>query len=234
MTKTRFIGLLLPLAVLTLAVGCEDEKTKKIRQLEAKNQSLMRDSVELREQLTLVEQDRNGLESQLVQRENALGEERQRTYAAEAEAERWRSYAEGLDKPPVGQPAAGWTTTAVGDQVTLGSDILFSPGSATLTDKGKRALDQISRDISGTYSGRSIRVFGHTDSDPIRKTKAKWDDNLDLSANRAMAVTRYLTGKGLDAARVETVGMGAAQPIASNSSKDGKARNRRVVIYAVQ
>ena len=66
------------------------------------------------------------------------------------------------------------------------------------------------------------------------KTKAKWDDNLDLSANRAMAVTRYLTGKGLDSAMIETVGMGAAQPVASNSSKDGKARNRRVEIYAVQ
>ena len=232
MTKTRFFGFIVPLAILTLAVGCE--KDDQIRQLEAKNQSLLRDSVELREQLAMVDQDRNALESQLVQRENALGEERQFRYAAEAEAERWRSYAEGIEQAPGPDPATGWESTAGGDRVTLGSDILFSPGSATLTAKGKSALDQIARDISGTYAGRSIRVFGHTDSDPIVKTKAKWDDNLDLSANRAMAVTRYLTGKGLSAANIETVGMGAAQPVASNSSKDGKARNRRVEIYAVQ
>jgi chemotaxis protein MotB len=232
MNKTRLFGFFVPLAILTLAVGCE--KDQRIRQLEAKNQALMNSSVEMRQQLELVQQDRDGLDGQLRQRENALAEERQFRYAAEAEAERWRAYAEGIEQAPVSNPPTGWESTAGGDRVTLGSDILFSPGSATLTAKGKSALDQISRDIAGSYGGRSIRVFGHTDSDPIVKTKAKWDDNLDLSANRAMAVTRYLTSKGLDAANVETVGMGAAQPVASNGSKDGKARNRRVEIYAVQ
>jgi len=226
----RLIGCLMALAVLVAGtVGCEDNRDKTIRRLEAERQKLTRDLQRAQDELALIEEDNNALEDQLMQYDAELQDARARAYAAEEELERWKSYQQSPS-----QPEQGWEATAAGDRVTLGSDILFSPGSAKLTSAGQQALSRIVSDVKGAYGDRTIRVVGHTDGDPIRKTKNKWQDNLDLSANRAMAVTRHLISSGVDAKRVETVGMGAAQPIASNGSTAGKARNRRVEIYAVR
>jgi flagellar motor protein MotB len=79
-----------------------------------------------------------------------------------------------------------------------------------------------------------VQVYGFTDNDPIVKTKKLWEDNLDLSANRAMMVTRELIRHGIAANRVETIAMGSTHPVASNSDKAGKAKNRRVEIVAIK
>ncbi|RPI64005.1 MAG: hypothetical protein EHM48_01520, partial [Planctomycetaceae bacterium] len=91
-----------------------------------------------------------------------------------------------------GGTAAGWQSMTIGDKVTLDSDILFSSGSEALTADGKKHLDKVVADIKKSYAGMPIRVYGYTDTDPIKKTKDKWIDNLDLSLARAAAVTRYL------------------------------------------
>lgn len=133
-----------------------------------------------------------------------------------------------------GPKAPGWETMAAGDRITVGSDVLFPAGRATLSTSGQRALDQIARDLRTTYANHLVRVCGYTDSDPIVKTKKLWQDNLDLSANRAMAVTRYLVGKGIKADSIETVGMGATNFVAPNTTAAGKQKNRRVEIIAVR
>lgn len=127
---------------------------------------------------------------------------------------------------------AGWETGKFGAKLTIGSDILFRSGSANLSSAGQRKLAQAVRDIERNYNGWTVRVYGYTDSDPIRKSK--WKDNLQLSANRAMAVTRYMTSHGLDADDVETIGMGSTHYIASNKTRSGKAKNRRVEIVVVR
>jgi chemotaxis protein MotB len=80
----------------------------------------------------------------------------------------------------------------------------------------------------------TVRVMGYTDSDPIVKTKNLWKDNLDLSANRAMEVTRHLWSKGISAEHIETVAMGATHFMGPNTTKAGKAGNRRVEISVVK
>jgi len=80
----------------------------------------------------------------------------------------------------------------------------------------------------------TVRVMGYSDSDPIVKTKKLWKDNLDLSANRAMEVTRYLWSRGIPAERIETVGMGSTHFVQPNKTKAGKAANRRVEIHVVK
>jgi len=117
---------------------------------------------------------------------------------------------------------------------TLGSDVLFSSGRATLTAAGKTALAATAAKIKSDFPTNTVRVYGHTDNDPIKKTKNLWADNLDLSANRAMAVARYLVFKGLTASKVETVAMGQTRPIADNKTTAGKAKNRRVEIVVVK
>ena len=73
-----------------------------------------------------------------------------------------------------------------------------------------------------------IDVVGHTDSDPIQKSK--WKDNWELSSQRSLTVVRYLIDKGVNKEKIRAVGRGDSQPVASNTAADGKAKNRRVEI----
>lgn len=111
--------------------------------------------------------------------------------------------------------------------VNLPSDVLFAPGSATLKPTSRTTLNKLVAAIKKQYAGKPIRVEGHTDSDPISRSKDQWIDNLDLSLNRAATVTRYLIEHGLDYHHIATSGWGTARPKAS------KAASRRVEIIVV-
>ena len=112
--------------------------------------------------------------------------------------------------------------------VTLANTILFDSGKATLKSTTSKELDQILSVIKQKYASKDIDVVGHTDTDPI--VKSSWKDNLELSAQRALSVTRYLIEHGISDKQVRADACGAARPVASNSSADGKAKNRRVEI----
>jgi len=181
--------------------------------------------------------DKAALEAQISRART--GEQVMRTQfdTARADLARANSRIDELEAgaPPTGGggvPPMGTEGTIVIQ--TLGSDVLFSSGRATLTAAGKTALSSTASKIRNSYPGSTIRVYGHTDSDPIKKTKNLWADNLDLSANRAMAVARYLVSKGLAASKVESVAMGQTRPIADNKTKAGKSKNRRVEIVVVK
>ena len=112
--------------------------------------------------------------------------------------------------------------------VTLPNTILFSSGRATLKTATSKELDHIRNVLRERYSNMDIDVVGHTDSDPIKKSK--WKDNWQLSSERALAVLRYLIKRGIRSEKIRAVAAGASEPIASNSSSAGKAKNRRVEI----
>jgi flagellar motor protein MotB len=127
----------------------------------------------------------------------------------------------------------GWQDTATGAKLTLTSDVLFGSGRAALSDSGLAQISKAAGAIKATYPTALVRVYGFTDSDPINKSAKLWTDNLDLSANRAMAVTRQLVKLGISAESIESIGMGATHFLASNSTSQGKAKNRRVEIVVV-
>ncbi len=114
--------------------------------------------------------------------------------------------------------------------VALPNTVLFSAGKAVIKSSVISELDQISSVLRQKYQGRDISVVGHTDSDPILKTKNLWKDNWHLSSARALAVTRYLLKKGIRAEKLGAVAAGEFRPIASNSTTSGKTKNRRVEI----
>mgnify|MGYP000468818815 CR=1 FL=1 len=114
--------------------------------------------------------------------------------------------------------------------VTLPNSILFASGEATLKSATNADLDDIYSVLRQRYSGKEIDVVGHTDSDPISRTKDKWQDNWDLSAARALTVLRYLVDRGVNAQNIRGVACGESRPVASNASSAGKAKNRRVEI----
>jgi chemotaxis protein MotB len=114
--------------------------------------------------------------------------------------------------------------------VTLPDTILFASGQAVLKSSTNRELDQIYSVLRERYSGRKVDVVGHTDGDPINKTKNKWQDNWDLSAGRSLTVLRYLVSRGMSPGNIRAVACGESRPVASNSTAAGKAKNRRVEI----
>lgn len=109
--------------------------------------------------------------------------------------------------------------------VTLPGDVLFDSGRATLKESSKATLNKVANAIKRDHSGKKVLVDGHTDSDPISKTKSMWKDNLDLSAERARAVGKYLADQGVPAKSIGTRGFGATKPRGGD-----KSRNRRVEI----
>lgn len=215
-------------ALAALAGGCCQKEQNEVAQMRLRHNQLSKEAQDLRDQLNNCDARVNRLTSELETSRSAVVRQEAQIDALEAE----------LTAKPAAAPAPaaaeGWTPTAVGDMVTLGSDILFSSGSAKLSGSGRQSLDRLVGDLRGQYAGRPIRVIGHTDGDPIRRSAKLWKDNLDLAANRAMAVTRHLRERGIDADRIETVSMGEQKPIAPNRTKAGKAKNRRVEIVVVR
>ena len=114
--------------------------------------------------------------------------------------------------------------------VTLPNSILFSSGKATLKNSTSAELNQIYSVLRERYSGKKVDIVGHTDTDPIVKTKNLWKDNWDLSAGRALTVVRYLVKQGVSEKDIRGVACGQSRPVASNASSAGKAKNRRVEI----
>ena len=114
--------------------------------------------------------------------------------------------------------------------VTVSDQVLFSSGSATLRGPAKTILDNVAKVLNRDYSTHRIRVEGHTDNEPIRKTRHLWKDNWELSFARATAVSQYLASKGIDQRRMQTAGFGETRPVTSNASIEGRAKNRRVEI----
>ena len=192
------------------AVGCHAECQRRYSKLELKCEELSFQTLALQDQLSTADRSVGTLQDQLKQAKLQM-----------------RTEVKSTPKP------APLASEKVLYQQTLGSDVLFASAQAKLTSNGKKALDKIAAILKRDYPGRIIRIYGHTDSDPITKSKKFWQDNLDLSANRAMAVTRYLIAKGIKASKIETVAMGATRPLADNRTKEGKARNRRVEINVI-
>jgi flagellar motor protein MotB len=107
----------------------------------------------------------------------------------------------------------------------------FPAGSDDLSrnTEAVKAVVNLGRMIKSSYPNSSVSVEGHTDSDPIRKSK--WSSNEHLSEARAEKVKQLLAGVGLSPAQVTTSGQGARQPMARGSTARAKAQNRRVEIY---
>ena len=85
--------------------------------------------------------------------------------------------------------------TAEGPMIQLPETILFDSGLAKLKTKGEVALEKIARHLK-SHPAAMVRIDGHTDNDPIVKSKHLWESNHHLSAGRALSVFNYLVNKG--------------------------------------
>ncbi len=111
--------------------------------------------------------------------------------------------------------------------VRLLNDVAFDAGRAEIKPSFHDVLERVAATLD--QEPKNISIIGHTDATPL-KSKLRFKDNQDLSEQRAKAVAQLMAPKLADAARLETLGRGSDQPIASNKTGPGRAANRRVEI----
>ncbi len=118
--------------------------------------------------------------------------------------------------------------------VMLPSSILFNSGQTKLKKAAKNSLTKVCNVLKKDFPNATIRIEGHTDSDPLKRTKNVYKSNWELSALRASNVLHYLVDScRLDPKKLYIAGFGKHQPVASNKSKGGKKKNRRVEIVVL-
>jgi chemotaxis protein MotB len=108
--------------------------------------------------------------------------------------------------------------------------ILFDSGQTEVKPEGLAVLKRVV-EILMTVTDKVIRIEGHTDNIPIAGTLAKrYPTNWELSAARALNVTRYLEKEGIDPAVLSAAAFGEYRPVAENDTPGGRAKNRRIAI----
>ncbi len=120
--------------------------------------------------------------------------------------------------------------TREGITISLSSSLLFESGKADLRSESKLVLQRVAALLAKIPN--EVRIEGHTDNIP--PASPLYPTNWELSAARALAVTRYLVSLGIKPERLSAAGYGEYRPIADNSTKEGRAANRRadiVIIY---
>lgn len=114
--------------------------------------------------------------------------------------------------------------------VSLSENLLFPSGSAAVNSKGKDALSKLAA-VLIVNPDIAINIEGHTDSIPIR---GKYEDNWALSTARASSIVRVLTNNyKVDPVRITATGHSCYDPVDTNSTVDGRAKNRRTEIILV-
>lgn len=109
-----------------------------------------------------------------------------------------------------------------GDSIVVKETIGFPHGKADIEPTSTDLLDAVAKIMLTTSAITKLNIEGHTD------TTGEPAANQPLSEERALAVKKYLEGKGVDPARLASRGFGSSQPVDSNETEDGRAKNRRV------
>lgn len=216
MIRARSVWVSLCGLLVIWAAGCTSPDQIQMETLQRKIQDLDNENASLRERLARAISERDAA----IQRANAL-------------AQQVRDLQSQLDQAGRTKGPAGWEHYGQYDWIGVGTDFLFDSGKATLRAEGRAKLQEIVSTINTEFPDKMVWVLGHTDTDPIKQTKNLWQDNLDLSCNRAMTVYRELMKMGLRPERMVAGGQGEYFPRASNANRAGKAQNRRVEIIAV-
>jgi len=139
---------------------------------------------------------------------------------------------EALEKALAGPLAAG-RVTLVNGRIGISGSVLFAFNSAELQPEGRQVLKSLAAPVGAYLRARDevLMVSGFTDDRQMRQTKEgnrPFADNWELSAQRALTVTRALIEEGIPSSSVFAAAFGSEQAVASNADAEGRAKNRRV------
>ena len=139
-----------------------------------------------------------------------------------------------LEKALAAPLAAGRVTLNNG-RIGISGSVLFSLNSDQLQPEGRQLLQSLAAPLATYLATRDemLMVSGFTDNRMVRDSNRQFADNLELSAQRALTVTRTLIEEGLPSASVFAAAFGPEQPVAPNTSEQGRSQNRRVEMAPV-
>ena len=233
-------------ALMGLAVGCgpsqeeldlanarANELENQLSEARAQGEELENQLVQLQSQngalaarLTALGENVESLEGQNTRLQQALEELRERERQAQARLDTFRNLIERFRSMiESGQLRVRIVRNRM--VVELPEGILFDSGRADLKDGGQETLTEVAGVLT-QIQNRSFQIAGHTDNIPIRNRR--FQNNWELSTQRAVTVTRYLIAQGVPANRVSAAGYADTEPTASNDTPEGRAQNRRIEI----
>ncbi len=211
--KSRFT-LYLPLLLVVVFTGCAETEKLRMENLSMNQEigELQREREDLSNKYALSEREK----ASLIREQNRLEDAR-------------REMEEKL------RGTGATVKTKDGKiSITLPSSIFFNSGQVTLKKSAKSSLTTICNVLKRDFSNEIIRIEGHTDNDPVKRTKMFYASNWELSSMRAANVLHFLVGKcSLNPKNLYIAGFGEYQPVASNKTKSGKKQNRRVEIVVL-
>jgi flagellar motor protein MotB len=132
-------------------------------------------------------------------------------------------------------PLATGRVTVSNGRIGISGSVLFATGSDQLRPDGRQLLRSLVQPLRVYLGERNelLMVSGFTDDQPVSNRNKQFADNLELSAQRALTVTRALIDEGMPSSQVFSAAFGAEQPVAANATENGRALNRRVEMAPV-
>ena len=132
-------------------------------------------------------------------------------------------------------PLAAGRVTLVNGRIGINGSVLFALNSDQLQPEGRDVLKSLAGPLSAYLRANDeiLMVSGFTDDRQVREANRRFADNWELSAQRALTVTRALIDEGVPASSVFAAAFGSQQPVSSNADDQGRAKNRRVEIAPV-
>jgi chemotaxis protein MotB len=235
-------------ALLAVSIGCVTQGTydalkadhdKTLTELEQTRSGLAREEAtsrvlgekmaKLEEDLGATQKDKSSLESSVDQMRQALADLKKRKAEADGRIAEFKAL---LDKFKT-LIDAGKLKVRISEGrmvVELATDVLFSSGSASLSNDGKVAIAEVST-LLASIPDRKFQVEGHTDNVPMR-SKA-YRSNWELAASRALTVVHTMVEAGMPPDRISAASFGESKPAKANDTPENKAANRRIEIVVV-
>jgi flagellar motor protein MotB len=132
-------------------------------------------------------------------------------------------------------PLASGRITLVNGRIGISGRVLFAPNSDQFQPEGRQLLSSLVAPLRAYLTSRNemLMISGFTDDKSIRAGNAQFADNWELSAQRALTVTRTLIDEGMPSPLVFAAAFGAEQPITPNVDEAARAQNRRVEMAPV-
>jgi chemotaxis protein MotB len=251
------ILLLIVIVMLSFFIhGCmvtHDTYMKKVTEadsLQKKYNELTTENSALKEKITKLTEDRDQLKEAFANATSTQTDMRQKIADLESENTKLKENIAELKKKEVDAQAESNTykqlmqemkSEVAKGQVTISElkgkltldvidKILFASGRAEVTKEGLAVLKRVI-DILKNVQDKAIRIEGHTDNVRIKGSLARqYPTNWELSAARAINVTKYLQQQGIPATLLSATAFGEYKPLAGNITSEGRAKNRRIAI----
>jgi chemotaxis protein MotB len=192
-------------------------------------EQLKKDLKRTRGTLALYESKTGGLEQKLDTTRRELQKLRQKRQETRRRLQRYRNLAQKF----ASMVEAGQLEVKIRDGkmvLQLSNDILFESGETAIQGDGKEALKELAGVLSDIEKRRFL-IAGHTDNVPIKS--GRYDSNWELSTARAVEVVRFLQKKGLSPERMAAAGYSQYDPVATNDTVEGRAKNRRIEVIVM-